>query len=153
MTEAHREDASLETRRTVRRAHFLHWEAASRDTIDVKRIYIDITGDLAAGVLLSQIIYWYLPREVGGPIRLEQAECGVEYDGKWWLVKKRTEWWQECRLTDRQFDHYSAILIKKGFISTRIARFHGNPMLHIYLNLDRIIDEMEMILNPGKTTS
>jgi hypothetical protein len=139
--------------REVRRAHFLQWEAASRDTIDVKRIYIDITGDLAAGVLLSQIIYWYLPIHSGGPIRLSQAECGVELEGQWWLVKKRTEWWHECRLTDRQFDHYSAILIKKGFISTRVARFRGNPMLHIHLELERIIDAMELILDPGKTIS
>lgn len=139
--------------RSVKVAQYLRWEAASRDTIDVKRAYIDLTGDLAAGVLLSQIIYWFLPLSAGGPPRLSQFPCGVEHEGTWWLVKKRTEWWEECRLTERQFDHYSAILIQKGFITTRVKRFHGNTMLHINLNLDRIIDGLESILNPGKPVS
>lgn len=139
--------------REVKVAQYLQWEAASRDIIDVKRAYIDITGDLAAGVLLSQIIYWYLPIHAGGSIRLSQSPCGVQHDGKWWLAKKRTEWWDECRLNAKQFDYYSAILVKKEFITTRTAHFHGKPILHIHLNLERIIDAMETILYPGKTTS
>jgi hypothetical protein len=36
---------------------FLGWEAFCRDSIDVKRTYIDAAGgDLVAGILLSQII-------------------------------------------------------------------------------------------------
>ena len=115
------EVSALETKRAVRRAHFLQWEAASRDTIDVKRIYIDITGDLAAGVLLSQIMYWYLPIRGGELPRLSQTQYGVFHDDKWWLVKKRTDWWEECRLKPKQFDYYLDNLIKKGFILTRVA--------------------------------
>src|SRR5262245_7285860 len=129
--------------RQVKVAQYLRWEAASRDTIDVKRAYIDITGDLAAGVLLSQIIYWYLPSKTAGPIRLAESPGGVLYEGQWWLAKKRTEWWDECRLNARQFDYYSAILVKKGFITTRTAHFQGKPILHINLNLDRVIDAIE----------
>jgi len=40
---------------------FLSWELTTRDTIDFKKIYVDIAGDLIAGLLLSQIIYWHLP--------------------------------------------------------------------------------------------
>lgn len=36
---------------------FLLWEVRSRDSIKVKRCYIDVAQDLEAGVLLSQIIY------------------------------------------------------------------------------------------------
>ena len=36
---------------------FLAWEKASRDSIDFKKIYVDVAGDLIAGLLLSQIIY------------------------------------------------------------------------------------------------
>ena len=32
---------------------FLLWERASRDTLEVKRTYIDMAGDLVAGVVLS----------------------------------------------------------------------------------------------------
>ena len=40
---------------------FLEWERRSRDTIDVKRCYVDVAGGLVAGVLLSQVVYWFLP--------------------------------------------------------------------------------------------
>ena len=46
-------------------SEFLAWESMSRDTIDVKRVYCDIAGDLVAGVLLSQLIYWHLPDRNG----------------------------------------------------------------------------------------
>jgi hypothetical protein len=35
--------------------HFLLWEQASRDAIMVKRVYIDMAGDVIAGLMLSQI--------------------------------------------------------------------------------------------------
>ena len=38
-------------------ASFLTWEVRSRDTLEVKRCYVDVAGgDLIAGILLSQII-------------------------------------------------------------------------------------------------
>ena len=147
------EVSALEAQREVRRAHFLQWEAASRDTIDVKRVYIDITGDLAAGVLLSQIMYWYLPVRGGEHPRLSQTPYGVFHDDKWWLVKKRTDWWEECRLKPKQFDYYLDRLIKKGFILTRVAYFRGAKALHLYLDLAQVFDAIELILYPGKCIS
>ena len=47
------------------RQEFIAWEQVSRDTIDVKRCYVDIAGDLVAGILLSQIVYWHLPDKDG----------------------------------------------------------------------------------------
>jgi len=37
---------------------FLLWERASRDTLEVKRLYIDMAGDLVAGIVLSQIVFY-----------------------------------------------------------------------------------------------
>ena len=54
------------------RQEFIAWEQVSRDTIDVKRCYVDIAGDLVAGILLSQIVYWHLPGERQQPF-LEAA--------------------------------------------------------------------------------
>ena len=83
---------------------FLAWEAASRDTIDVKRIYIDIAGeDLIAGILLSQILFWFLPDHDG-----KHKSClESDVNGKYWLVKKREAWWYECRISPKQFDRAS----------------------------------------------
>ena len=59
---------------------FLLWERASRDTLEVKRLYIDMASDLVAGVVLSQIVYWHLPSRDG------QARLQVEREGKLWLA-------------------------------------------------------------------
>ena len=139
--------------RKVKVAQYVRWEAASRDTIDVKRAYIDITGDLAAGVLLSQIIYWYLPLHGSTNPRLSQSPYGVWHDDKWWLVRKRTDWWEECRLKPKQFDYLLEALITKGFIVTRVAHFNGAKALHIFLDLAKVYDALEPILDPGKCIS
>lgn len=136
--------------RRVKVAQYLRWEAASRDIIDVKRVYIDLAGDLAAGVLLSQIIYWYLPVNGTDQPRLSQAPCGVFHDEKWWLVKKRTDWWEECRLKPKQFDYLLNMLIAKGFIETRVAYFDGTKMVHLHLDLVAVYDALVAILDPGK---
>ena len=76
--------------------HFLLWEQASRDAILVKRVYIDMAGDVIAGLMLSQIIYWHLPSSEG------KTRLRIVRDGYFWLAKSHTEWWDECRLTDRK---------------------------------------------------
>jgi hypothetical protein len=54
---------------------FLAWEAASRDTIDFKKIYVDMADDLVAGLLLSQVVYWFLPDRNGNlKLRVRRRE-------------------------------------------------------------------------------
>src|SRR5699024_12159927 len=93
--------------------NFLYWEQASEDTIDFKRIYVDVAGDILAGLLLSQIIYWHLPNKSG------EQKLRVEKDGHLWIAKGRSEWFEEIRLTARQFDRASKILEDKGLIEKR----------------------------------
>ena len=57
---------------------FILQEKASRDTIDVKRAYIMMAGDIAAGVLLSQIIYWHLPDKGGNPTKLTVKQASFK---------------------------------------------------------------------------
>ena len=103
---------------------FLAWELYSRDTIDLKRIYIDIAGDLIAGLLLSQIIYWNLPSKETGKSKLQ-----VKKDGHYWIVKGREDWYNEIRITKRQYDRASKILIEKDLIipSKTNWKFGGVP--------------------------
>jgi len=127
---------------------FLAWETASRDCIDVKRLYIDMAGDLVSGVLLSQILYWYLPAGSGNDMRMVVNGCGVRHEEKWWLVKKREDWWEECRITPKQFDRSSDVLIKKDYISIKRFHFHGLPTIHIHLHVIPFLASMKMILFP-----
>jgi len=57
---------------------FLEWEGKARDAIDCKRHYIDLAGgDVVAGLLLSQIMYWHLPPKKGGPHRMCVQGCAA----------------------------------------------------------------------------
>lgn len=112
---------------------FLQWEASSRDTLDVKRCYIDIAGDLVSGVLLSQIIYWNLPS------KKKESKLTIEREGKMWLAKERADWWGECRISPKQFDRAIEVLESKEFVVRKVFKFAGNATVHIWLNLKAIM--------------
>jgi hypothetical protein len=111
---------------------FLQWEAASRDTIEVKRCYVDITGDLVAGILLSQIIYWFLPNKDG------ELRTSIQRGGKRWLAKRHEDWWKECRIPERTARRNIELLEKMGLIFTSTWKFAGNPTTHISVNFDEL---------------
>ena len=104
---------------------FLLWERASRDTLEVKRTYIDMAGDFVAGVVLSQIVYWHLPNRDG------QARLQVQREGKRWLAKGRADWWHECRVSPKQADRALQILETKGLIEVRLFQFGKAPTKHV----------------------
>src|SRR3990167_3118246 len=122
---------------------FFGWEKASRDTIDVKRCYIDIAGDLVAGILLSQIIYWFLPGKT-------TTKLHIEHDGIMWLAKGRADWWSECRITAKQFDRAAALLKSKGLIEMKLYRFRGSPTVHLALCLGALVEGVKSILTKGE---
>ncbi|AUB44571.1 Periplasmic protein TonB, links inner and outer membranes (plasmid) [Nostoc flagelliforme CCNUN1] len=122
-------------------ASFLTWEARSRDTLEVKRCYVDVTGgDLIAGILLSQIIYWHLPNEQGQP-RLK-----IERDGEKWLAKKREDWWDECRITPKQFDSAIKLLESKNLIKTARYKFGNAPTKHIRIDWDNFLSALTQVI-------
>lgn len=109
---------------------FLLLEAQTVDTIDVKRVYIDLAGgDLVAGVMLSQIIYWHLPKPSGA------TKLVVTKDKKRWLVKAHIDWWNECRISCRQAPRALALLQDgdRPLVETAIFKFNGAPTTHIRL--------------------
>lgn len=121
---------------------FILWESQSRDTIDVKKIYIDICGDLVAGILLSQIIYWYLPTQEGKS-KLRVYKVNSEGKQVAWIAKKRHEWWDEIRISPKQVDRAIKKLKTKGIIEMKVHRFNGTPTPHIRIlkkNLLRLLN-------------
>ena len=66
---------------------FVIWEKITRDSIDVKKCYIDIAGgDVVTGILLSQILFWFLPNSKN------QSKIRIFRDGRPWIKKERGEW-------------------------------------------------------------
>jgi len=118
---------------------FLAWEAASRDTIDFKKIYVDMADDLVAGLLLSQVVYWFLPDRNGNlKLRVRRREKNEQGQpvGKehYWLAKKDGAWWDEIRVSAKQARRARKILEQKGIIVTRLYKFAGTPTTHIRIN-------------------
>ena len=121
---------------------FLQWEAASRDVMVVKRCYIDVAGgDLIAGVLLSQILFYYLPTKQG-----ESRKVTLLHDGIYWLAKRREDWWKECRITAKQFDRASAVLENLGILRIKLYRFNGSPTVHLTPDFRRLLALLQPIL-------
>jgi len=120
---------------------FILWEIRSRDCIKVKHCYIDVAQDLEAGVLLSQIIYWHLPNKEG------EQKPTVQRDGHWWLAKAREDWWDECRLTPKQFDRAIHHLEAKQLICTKVYKWQGQNTKHIRVNWAALLQALSMLDN------
>jgi len=123
---------------------FLSWEQASRQTIDFKVIYVDATGDLIAGLLLSQIIYWNLPNKAG------QSKFKAKLDGKPALAKERGKWWDECRITAKQYDRAVKILQNLGIVEVKNSLFNGVKMPFIVLNSKKLLSAVKPVLPKGE---
>jgi hypothetical protein len=119
---------------------FLSWEASTRDVLDVKRIYIDLAGDLAAGVALSEIVYWYLPNKEG------KSRLRVEHDGNLWIAAPRSQWWDRCRLSPEQADYALGKLVRKGLIEKRVFKFNGQPIVHLRLLVDGFLAQLQALI-------
>ncbi len=125
--------------------NFLAWEQVSRDAVGFKKIYADITGDLIAGLLLSQIIYWHLPNSEG------ESKLRVKKGKYYCIAKARHEWWTETRISFKQVRRAMNILRERGVIKTEIFRFQGHPRTHIFLQQKTLVDLINKeIENPKK---
>lgn len=119
---------------------FLAWEQTTNDTIDFKRCYVDLAGDVKAGLLLSMIIYWHLPNEKG------ISKLRVQKKNQLWIAKARKDWWKDCRLTPRQSDIAIGKLKNKKIIETKRFRFNGIPTVHIRLLWENFIPQLSELL-------
>ena len=114
---------------------YMSEEARSRDTIDVKRCLIDMAGgDLVAGVVLSQIVYWHLLSASG------ERKLWVVHDGEYWLARKREDWWEECRVTPGRLDRALEHLGYWGLVEKRVYKFRGAPTVHVRILWHRFLE-------------
>lgn len=83
-----------------------------------KHMYVDICDDLVTGILLSKIVYWF------GIGKNGEQRARHEHAGRVCIVKKKEDWWNECRISEGQYDRAIAKLIEKKIITTEV---HYNP--------------------------
>jgi len=116
------------------------WNYSKKDKVitALHLIYVDITDDLNAGLLLSQILYWILPNK-----RTKNIKLRVTQEGKYWLAKKDSDWWDEIRLTEAQAKRARKILSEKGLIITKVFKFKGIPQTHIRVNFTKLWNKID----------
>lgn len=122
--------------------YFINLEQRDRERVDFKLIYVDMTGDLIAGLMLSQIIYWNLPAKDG------TSRLRARHDGQLWLAKSREDWWDECRISPKQVDRAIDILESKGFVERKIYKFNGAPMIHLRLLREAVLAAWDTSILP-----
>lgn len=116
---------------------FLQWEKETHDAIDFKVLYVDMTGNLNAGILLSQIIYWRLPSKGKAP---DSTKLTIKREGRLWLAKADADWWAEVRLSLKQARAARQIIEARGLITCKTMRFGGNPTIHISINEEAFME-------------
>lgn len=99
--------------------------------------YIDITGNLVEGTLLSQILYWF------SNDKNDRIRARIKRNGEYWIAKRRDEWWDEIRITDRQFDCAIKKLKEKGFVILEKHKFDSMPTIYIRPDYDVINPALE----------
>ncbi len=112
---------------------FFQIETSMMDIIKTRRMYVDITGDLIAGILLSQILYWHSPNEDGS------SKLRVKKEGSYWLAKTQKDWWEEIRISVDQYKRAVKILDEKNLIVKKVFKFDSAPTTHIRINGDVFI--------------
>jgi len=93
-----------------------------------------MAGDVIAGLLLSQIVYWYLPSKKDGRSKLR-----VYKDGHYWIARTRKDWWDELRIRAKRADRALSILEEKGLIDTAVYKFNGAPTKHIRIVKEKFL--------------
>ena len=110
---------------------FLALKSVEQQRINFEMTYVDMAGgDLIAGLLLSQIIYWFTPNKHG------KSKIKASYKGRPALAKSRDEWYKEIRITPKQYDRAIDILKDKGFVDVKNSMFNSKKTPFIMLNED-----------------
>lgn len=95
-------------------------------------MYIDITGDLVQGTLLARIMYWF------SVDKNKKSKVRIFKDDYFWIAKQRKDWWEEIRITERQYDKAIKELEKKGFVVLAKYKFNSMPTIHIRPDYENI---------------
>lgn len=108
---------------------------AENDLIGAARIYIDMTEDWPAALVLDELMFWTLPKSKTGKTSLK-----IYRDGYTWLAVSRSEWWERKRLSERQADRAIDKLISLGLVVKDVFKFNAQPTVHLRLNTTRFFE-------------
>lgn len=107
---------------------YLLAESLIKEVVAFKPIYVDMAnGDVIAGLLLSQIAYWNLPTKEG------KQKLKVKSKGHYWLAKLRTDWYDEIRISPKQYDRAIMVLSDLKIVEVKNSLFNAKKTPFIRL--------------------
>jgi hypothetical protein len=123
---------------------FLTWESTTRDTIDFKKIYVDMCdGEIIDGLILSELTFWHLPNKHG------ESKLRVCKDGKMWIAVSLSEWWDRARITSDQAFRAIERLCAKDIVVKQVFRYNNSPTTHLRINQEKFMEIWEYrVKNP-----
>lgn len=98
----------------------------SRQQTLFQQQYVSLLGgDIPAALMLSQLVYWYMP-DKNGKTR-QRVRKGIYF----WIAKSWQHWKEELGLSRAQSRHCIDKLVGLGLIEKKRYRFDGTPMIHV----------------------
>ena len=113
---------------------FLQLKAMEQQRVNFEMTYVDMTGDLISGLLLSQIVYWFTPDKNG------KSKIRVTYKGRKALAKARNDWFNEIRINEKQYDKAIKILQDLKIVTVINSMFNSKRTPFIMLNDDVFLE-------------
>jgi DnaD/phage-associated family protein len=96
------------------------------NVLTIPRLFVKLTGDLKAALLLSQCIYW--------------SDKTKRTDG--FFYKTAAEFAEEIGMSRHELTHARQTLERLGFLETDVKRADSFPTLHWRVNLRSIVDAL-----------
>jgi hypothetical protein len=93
------------------------------NTLVIPRVFIDLTGDHLAAMLLSQVLYWSDKTD----------------DAEGWFYKTADEWQAELGMSNYQVKRAAAILETFG-VETRVRKVKKTPKMHYRIDMPFFIN-------------
>ncbi len=113
---------------------YLNWGTTHNEVFAVRKICVDVAGELIAGILLSQIVYWNSPDKNGN------SRLKIRKNGNLCMAKKRDDWFDEVRISPKRYDRAIKVLVDKQIVKIETRKFKGSPTHHIWLNWNRFLE-------------
>jgi hypothetical protein len=92
--------------------------SGDKNVVTVRKPFVQFTGSLEAGMMLSQLLYWTPKSETG------------------WVAKTDAEFSDELCLSKYGVRKARTEMEKRGILKTKIKKFAGTPTVHYRLDLD-----------------